>query len=267
MRPARVFEHGDCDASVPRYLENKMSYPIRTDRMALVVLLFLFFGYFAIRADSQDFTKSNTQKAYFQNKYRGMIDKIEGQGYLQIKGHIKVNISKMADSDKQSRAISIAEAFLKEEAAILEISDLNDFKRSSSLDGKGNLYISYKQLLGDLEIEPCGMPYITLIVGSDESIISLYADVVPVSAEMRKASLMNTITKEESMVVVERELNSHATTTTFQITSSEKYFSSRSPYIIWHVSVRGGQKPWVYILNAISGEIIRKRQNSWYGCE
>lgn len=209
----------------------------------------------------------NVKKQYFLNKYKNQIDQIRVFPYLEIKGHVKPKITLSLTGDKLRRSRTIAEAFLKEESEILGITDLNDLTGGTPfVDGRGDSVMNFKETLAGLTVEPCGDPGVQIIVGPDESIVSFLAQLVTISPEMRKATTM-TIKQEQAEKIVKDALVSNATTSKLSILYSRKYFQATSPYIIWHVTAGQEQKPWHYILNAITGEVIKINQYRSRGCE
>jgi len=209
----------------------------------------------------------NVKKQYFLNKYNDQIDQIRVYPYLDIKGHIKPKVTLPLTGDKLGRSRIIADAFLKEEAGVLDITDLNDLNGlPPHIDGRGGYVITYIETLAGLTVEPCGDPRVDIVVGPDESIVSVFAQLVPISPEMRKAAT-KTIKQEQADRIVKEALVSNATTSNLSILYSRIYFRATSPYIIWHVAAGQKQKPWNYVLNAITGEVISINQYRSRGCE
>lgn len=211
----------------------------------------------------------NAKKQYFLNKYMNQIDQIRAFPYLEIKGHVKPKVTLSLTGDKLRRSRIIADAFLKEEAGVLGISDLNDLTGGTPIvDGSGGSVMNFKETLEGLTVEPCGDPWVQIIVGPDESIVSFLAQLVPISPEMRNAA-SKTISKEAAEEIVKNSLISQVTTSNLSILRSVKYFQTGFPYIIWHIRVGNKDLPWEYKLNAISGEVIsfQKRKYKDRGCE
>jgi hypothetical protein len=103
-------------------------------------------------------------RAYFKNKYGNQLDSVNyvpretpqgPSGYLQIKGHIVPKNRNCISGEGDSRRISIAQAFIQEEAGLFGIQDMTEWRRSGPSpisNGSRTTLINYKRYIHDVQL-------------------------------------------------------------------------------------------------------------------
>ncbi len=213
-------------------------------------------------------------KKYFEDKYRDKDNKTQitdisstlqetpqgPRGRLSLSGHLRPKNVEAASGDKKAHARAIAIAFLKEEEELLGLPDLNELRESriESVMGHDGEYthIYYDRYIGDVLL---GRSDIHITIGPDESISSVIASLLPVPSETYQAVTKKTITEDDVLKIVKRDLKAHGSDPdTMKVKNIRKFASDISPYVFWglKVTVRGGY--WEYIIDPFTGDIYRK---------
>ncbi len=153
-------------------------------------------------------------------------------------------------------------AFLKEEAELLGLPDLNELRERKIRADMGHdgeyTDIYYDRYIGDIPFES-GDIHIT--IAPDESIFSVIASLLPVPPETYQAVTKKTITEDDVLKIVARDLKAHGSDpNTMKVLSIKKFASSNAPYVIWGLDVNAERKlaRLEYIIDAFTGDIYRK---------
>ena len=211
-------------------------------------------------------------KNYLQEKYKGQIKEVSSalletpqgpRGYLDIRGHIKPRNVESASEDKDGRARAIAKAFLKDEAELLGLSDLNELREYKLVIDKGYVHIYYVRYIDDLLFDKFSLH---IAIGPDETITYFSASLVPAPSELYQAVAKKMITESEVQKIIEGELTAHGfTREDVSLSSIHKTALPTSPYVVWTAVVdlknlkkKHDTPSWVYEVNAFTGEILHK---------
>jgi hypothetical protein len=170
------------------------------------------------------------------------------KGHLGLSGHIKMsNVQAAPGEHGLERAI--ARAFLEEEAVLLGITDMNEFREDKVYKSDLNItYVLYRRYINNLKLEEV---YIDIAIGTDETIRSVDATLVPVSPEAYEASTKKTLPESRVREIVLRDLRSSGDDQ--HLGKVQKYVIDEPPYVIWDIMSR-----WHYRVDAFTGEILRK---------
>lgn len=210
---------------------------------------------------------------YLKEKYKFRKDKVRSTlkqtpngptGYLYIGGGIVLKVE-IVGEDKQERARTIAETFLKEEATLLGITDIREIRESriETYQGYGGDYtqIRYKRyIFNNLELEGVD---IRITIGPEETIRHMMAELVPVSRELYQAVMVDTLTEAKIRNIIEEDLKAPGIDLKdIKIRKIEKIAIPSHPYVIWalgaYVENIGGSS-WNYRIDAFTGEILVKQ--------
>jgi len=170
----------------------------------------------------------------------------------------------VTDASVQGRARAIAQAFLREEATLLGISNMDEI-HEMKLDTFTSPYtnltttnIHYRRYIDNLELKDM---YIGITIGHDETIRSVNAELVPVPPQLYEAVKKKALSETEILKIVEQDLTSKGINPeTIRILSMEEIAVSWAPYVVWVVDVnlRKEVGRWNYSINAFTGEIVKK---------
>ncbi len=201
------------------------------------------------------------------------------RGRLWLSGHIRPKNFEATSGDKYAHARAIAMAFLKEEAELLGLPDLNELRESKIKADMGHdgeyTDIYYDRYIGDVPFES-GDIHIT--IGPDESIRHVTASLLPVPSETYQAVTKKTITEDDALKIVKRDIKAHGwEPDNMKVNDIRKFASNNSPYVFWGLDVKAkytakqmgpeqrkdmGSGWWGYIIDAFTGDIYRKRDKS-----
>lgn len=260
-----------------------------SDRIAIVFSMAIVFSLIRV-VYGQDAVVDNSLKSYklptnvqqyFQDKYKNQIDDVKctfqetpqgPKGHLSLKGHIVLKNQQDISGDGDNRIRSIAKSFLREEALVLGLADLNEW-RDMDIHWSSDYYVDnnrkkarkvarilFFRYIQNVRFYSGGNgPSIVLNIAEDDAINYLDADLAPVSSEMYNAVANKMISEEDATKIILRDLNAQGIS--FSKITITKLLVDSSPYIVW--SAYGDQKNkygwhWNYDINALTGEIVRK---------
>lgn len=188
-------------------------------------------------------------------------------GKLHLRGDIVpqniANAKRM--KNREDRARAIAGVFLKEEASLLGITNMDEI-REMSIDTFTSPYnnltttnIRYQRYINDLELE---YAYIGITIEHDGNIRSVSAELVPTPPELYEAVKEKILTEGEILKIVKQDLESAGIDPKdMRVLSIEKVAIPSPPYVIWKadINLKKGGGRWKYRINAFTGEILEKR--------
>lgn len=174
---------------------------------------------------------------------RGMLPKAEIQG-----------------ATREERARAIAMAFMREEAALFDIPNIEEIREAKLYISKGlagdyiNIY--YERYVGDLLLAEVS---ILVTITPDEKVDYVDASLVPTPPELYHAVKKETLSKEQVIKIIERDLAPPEKKSLIKVHKTSKVATWRPPYVIWGITASIGRKPaWGYAINAFTGEILNK---------
>ena len=248
--------------------------------MKLYSILLLSAIIFSIHAQAEVHDKSLKSyklppnlKKYFQDKYKDQIDKDSPtsklqetphgpRGTLHVSGNFRVKNIEALPEDKADRARAIAKVFLRDEAELLGLPDLNELREYKISTSKGHdgeyTSIYYRRYIDGLPLEKS---WAHIAIGPDESIVLMNISLVPASPELYTAVTNKTITEEEALRIIKKDARAKNVDEKRFKAKIKIYAISSSPYVVWkgRVSMVGGRY-WKYVVNAFTGEIISVRK-------
>lgn len=220
----------------------------------------------------KSYKKPANIKKYFEDKYKDQMDvgsltsdlqeTPQGpRGNLHISGHFKVkNVEET--SNKADRARAIAKAFLRDEAELLGLPDLNELHEDSIATNMGHdgeyTSIYYTRYIGNLPLENSR---IHIGIRPDESIELIDASLAIARSELYQAAAKNRLTKEEASKIVENDMKIRREAKKIKIGSASEVAIETAPYVIWHINVTQQDQQeteWGYTVDSITGRIVRK---------
>lgn len=168
---------------------------------------------------------------------------------------------------RENRARAIAQAFLREEATLLGISNIDEIREmktdtfTSPYTNLTTTNIHYRRYIDGLELKDT---YIGITIGHYETIRSVNAELVPTPPDLYEAVKKSTLTEDEAHKIMEEDLLSatnKSDSKEIDISEIKKMAISTNPYVIWtaNAGVRGDHGMWKYKLNAFTGEIIKRK--------
>lgn len=179
------------------------------------------------------------------------------QGTLYVSDiNTSSKIKKMLLSeDRIERARDIAHAFMKEEATILGIKDMDGI-HERHIDAEGTIVHLYlEKHIGDLKLDGSD---VHIVIDSEENISLVNAHLLPVSPELYKAVKKETITEERVRQIIDQDVKSAKPVPAKRETREiEKIAIVTPPYVVWKAT-----NIWEYTINAFTGEILKKNA-SW----
>lgn len=170
--------------------------------------------------------------------------------------------------NREERARSLAIEYMKEEAGLLGIIDIEEFHESRINTDKGYggdyTYLDYHRFINGLELKNS---YITFTIGPDETIYDVDSNVFAPPPALYHAIAKKTIGRGKAFRTVRDDLKSSDSDVSVGISKAHKEAILDPPYVIWYVEARSfklvnGQPrdwQWEYKLDAFTGEIIQKR--------
>ena len=203
---------------------------------------------------------------YLQEKYIAVDDLLVSTlretpdgplGHINIRGRITPR-SAISGATREERGRSAARAFLTDEAALLGLADLSELREIAlRTDGAGAVAIDFVRQIGDLQLLEV---LVHITVGPDETITRVSATLRPASPALYAAVGRKTLSREEAIRIVERDLASAGLSGPIKILPDAGRFATwRPPYVVWGIAANVGEKPaWGYTIDAFSGAIIRK---------
>lgn len=240
--------------------------------IALVLILVLFISWHTAQAQNEPVkTNGNDVKQYLIEKYNLSKDGVTStvqqtpngpSGKLRIHGKI-VSKAEIVGTDKKERSRAIAKAFLEEESDLFDITNMEEVREiwidtfKSPYTNLTTTNIHYRRYINDLELKDM---YIQITIGPDENIRSVNSELVSVPPELYQAVTKKTLSEAEIRKIVEDNIktNPAAEVTFKEIDGSKsmmlkKLVTPSPPYIVWEVD-----SVWKYIIDAFTGEIIKK---------
>jgi hypothetical protein len=155
------------------------------------------------------------------------------------------------------RARAAALAFIADQSALFNIPDLADIKEISlktTDEGRSALY--YIRYIGSL---PLVGQFISVDVDADGAIVLAHATLTPVPPQLYRAVAEKTITEDEVMQIVQRDLGRGKKESAPSITQLELRATWRPPYVVWGASgALAGRPAFSYVIDAFTGEITNK---------
>lgn len=178
----------------------------------------------------------------------------------------------MGKSKKEDRVKTIARAFVEEEVALLGIKDMAELKELGlRVDEKGNVRLRYGRQIGNLSVDGVNL---RIVIGPDEKISKVEADVVPSIPEMYQTVDNKTLTRGDISKIIKGDLKSTkgGSTVIARASNMSKVVIPEPPYVVWKVRAGGeeevnGKKTdsgdWDYTIDALTGAIIEKAIAQW----
>ncbi len=161
-----------------------------------------------------------------------------------------------AITEERARAASLA--FLMEEARLLDIADFAELREDSvKILEEGFAIAHYYRCIGRLRLVGA---MIRIHVSTEDKVDYFQASLVPVSPELRLAATMKTLSQEEAIRIVRRDLEFGANGQPIRIVGRPRKVALwRPPYVVWGVGASKPGKPyWGYSVDAFSGGIVSK---------
>ena len=209
---------------------------------------------------------------YFKGKYVHIDDFLTSNvqetpngplGNLGLRGNIKPT-AEIQGETREERARAIAMAFIREEAALFDISNIEEIReRKIKTDrGYGGEYthLYYDRYIGGLLF---GYD-IHITIGPDETITHVGASLVPTPPELYQAVTKETISKEQVIKIVERVFGAPKRATV-KVLKVAKFATWRPPYVIWTAhasvfidSVYASAADCAFTINAFTGDILSR---------
>jgi hypothetical protein len=238
----------------------------------LLSLSCVVFGQDAVSVKSlKNYEMPSDMQQYFQNKYSKQVERVGcnfhgtpygPKGYLSVVGHLVIKNQNDIIGRGDQRIRSIAKSFLADEAAVLGLSDLNewheeDLRYDRTNTGRLNAAISYIRYIGDFQFSSgAGAVSIHLQIDDDDTIHSLSAHLAPALPEVYKAVSNKTISKEDAEKIIQHDLQKQGMASLkIQLAL---YATDVAPYIVWGAYSTNGVFVWNYTINAITGELYHK---------
>lgn len=243
----------------------------------LVMVLMLTFGQIATAQNEPFRIKGKEAKEYLIDKYK--LKKSQVRSEIQQttngpKGKLyfvrdmgrgsTLKVPMTSDiKDRENRAREIAKSFLKEEADLFGITDINEMREMRISTSKGHdgdyTMVRYHRFINDLQFDNA---YIWVNIGSDESITVVQAELVPASPELYEAVKKKTLSEAEIQKIVEKDVESIGRDSKdMRILHVLKFAIASHPYVIWSVNVnfKKGLGRLGYTIDAFTGEILTKK--------
>jgi len=182
-------------------------------------------------------------------------------GNLGVSGDIKPPKAAIKGETREERARATAMAFIREEADLFDITNMEEIRETKINTFKAGYsgeqtQIYYGRYIGDL---PLSEVYIRIEIGNDEKITAVIATLRPTPPELYEAVKKETLSKEQVIKIIERDLASPEKRSLVKVHGTYKVADWRSPYVVWVAKASVGRKPaWGFTINAFSGEILSK---------
>jgi hypothetical protein len=240
----------------------------------LLVATLLIFGQLALAQNEPLKINGKEVKEYLMEKYKLRKDDVRSEiqqtpngpsGKLHINSFERPFTPQnvvITDTSVQGRVRAIAQAFLKEDAALLGITNMDEIReiRIDTTKGREGDYttVRYSRYIDNLELDGV---YIRIDIGPDERIIGVNAEIMPAPPELYEAVKKKTLTEDEIRKIVEHDLGSTKKDLTgMKISEIKKIAIPSPPYVIWtaNAGVKSDQGTWGYQIDAFTGEIIKR---------
>jgi hypothetical protein len=264
-----------------KILNNVIRQNLKLLTTALILVLSLAVFYESGHAQTEVHDKSLKSyklppnlKKHLQEKYKNQIKEITSniqetpqgpRGSLDIMGHILPKNIESTSGGKEDRARAIAKAFLEDEAELLGLPDLKEVREYKLVTDKvfagEYVHIYFDRYIDDLQLDKAS---IHIKIGPDEAITYVSATLVAAPSELYQAVTKQTITEEEALKTVEKDLKAHGSDPKeMNVLHSSKFAIPTPPYAIWSLDVNLKRKParWSYTIDAFTGN-IREKMNT-----
>lgn len=252
-------------------------------RNSFLILLFLVLTLFVFHETTyaQNAPKDKSLRSYklpsnikrhLVEKYKKSKDRIDSvmsnlqetprgpRGRLSFRGHISLYTAKAGSGDPAARARAIANAFLKDEAELFGLPDVNELREQRlTIGDTGYTHIYYTRYIDNLPLEHSD---VHIVIAPDEAIFYVDVSLVPVPSELYAAVTNKTIPETVARQIIEKDARTkNADIKRFKSGKLKIYAIPSAPYAVWKGSVSlGGGKRWEYDVNAFTGEIINLRK-------
>jgi hypothetical protein len=185
------------------------------------------------------------------------------KGKFHIRGNIKPKNVVITEDTVQGRARAVAMAFLREEASLFGVTNMEEIRevKINTINGyKGDVTsVHYRRYINDLELESVN---IRITIGPNETISSAAAYLIPPPPELYGSVKKKTLTEDKIYKIIEQDLSpTQKDLTGMKITEIRKIAIASSPYVVWkaNAGVKSDHGIWLYKIDAFTGEIINKK--------
>lgn len=206
-------------------------------------------------------------KRYLRKKHKKIDDATYDYRNIRNDPSLSVHISgdirleKIPDiEDRNERVRAVARAFMEEEAELLGITDISEF-REYHFEHEigaigGTTDIRFQRYIHDVEVEHA---QIRMSLKDDGTIWSISAYAKPAPPEMYAAAVKETISVEQAKHIIEEDYKAariRDIDKMLALVKPKKVLIPVPPYVVWKAS-----GIWAYTINAFTGEIIERRDN------
>ena len=242
----------------------------------LLVATLLIFGQLALAQNEPLKINGKEVKEYLMEKYKLRKDDVRSEiqqtpngpsGKLHINSFERPFTPQnvvITDTSVQGRVRAIAQAFLKEDVALLGITNMDEIReiRIDTTKGREGDYttVRYSRYIDNLELDGV---YIRIDIGPDERIIGVNAEIMPAPPELYEAVKKKTLTEDEIRKIVEDDIKTNpAAKKTLKMAGGskslklEKIAIPSTPYVVWKVK----SVVWDYTIDAFTSEILEKHE-------
>jgi hypothetical protein len=177
---------------------------------------------------------------------------------LSIDGALTPPLAAGLAARTASEARLIAQAFFREEAALLGLTPMSEMREKirpgDPTDERGNTAFTYHHYLGGVRLEGTGA---VINIRANGVITSIHAVIAPISPELLAAITQPTLPEPQIRLVIKRDLQA-AGFDPRRVThlELEKVAIGVPPYVLWKARV--GDVACEYTIDAFSGQILEK---------
>lgn len=193
----------------------------------------------------------------------------QGSIYLDVDhfGPKPVSVPHESKEEKEQHARKVARQFIEDEKELLGVYDFEEVRETRISSGKEN-YGEFTRLFFKLYIngyELYASDY-DLTIGSDDKIFAVSARLIPVSLTMYEATQQKALSDVEIIDIVINDLKAEQSrlhkdynknsVASHPFVNMNKVLIDKPPYAVWEI-----HDTYVYIINAVTGQIVSKTMN------